>query len=229
MPGGWNRGKTISDWNKRVFDLTGGRFRLIDHELLSSGEQRLLVKCMSCGSEKSVSSISLRNGGIKCTPCQMEATRRRHEADKEIREWRKNYERGLTLIQMEMNFCRCGRLLPFGFKVCEECKAEVRRKNDRRKEHRRRARERQDFDKTITLEALYERDHGVCYLCNKTCDWSDFQRINGNFIVGGSYPTVEHVKALCHGGTHSWDNVKLACHTCNSKKGRKENFEIPLG
>lgn len=216
----WNKGKTITDWNKRVFDLTSGRFELVDHELLSSGEQRLLVKCVKCGSKKEISSISLRNKGIKCTPCQMERTRKRHEADKQIREWKKNYERGRVLVQMEMSFCECGRLIPFGRKVCDACKKETKRNLYRRAEHKRRSRERKGFDRTISLEKLYERDHGVCYICNKTCDWQDFQRINGVFLVGGSYPTVEHVKALCHGGTHTWDNVKLACFACNTKKGR---------
>lgn len=216
----WNKGKTITDWNKRVFDLTSGRFELVSHELLPGGEQRLLVKCVKCGSEKEISSISLRNKGIKCTPCQKERTRRRHEADKQIREWKKNCDRGRVLVQMEMNFCKCGRLIPFGRKVCDACKQDTKRNIYRRAEHKRRARERNGFDGTISLEKLYERDHGVCYICNKTCDWQDFQRINGNFIVGGSYPTVEHVKALCHGGTHTWDNVKLACFACNTKKGR---------
>ena len=218
----WNKRKTLTDWNKRCFDLTGGKFELIDHELLPSGEQRLLVRCVKCGSKKEISSISLRSGGIKCTPCQKEHTRRRHESDKQIREWKKNYERGRVLVQMEMSFCKCGRLLPFGRMVCDECKRKTARQRERRTEQKRRLRAQAEFDKSITLEKLYERDHGVCYLCNKTCDWSDFQRINGNFIVGGSYPTVEHVKALCHGGTHTWDNVKLACHACNSKKGTKK-------
>ena len=218
---GTTKGKTLIDWNKRVFDLTSGRFKLVDHELLPSGEQRLLVKCVKCGGEKEISSISLRHGNVRCTPCQMESTRRRHEADKKIREWKKNYERGRVLVQMEMSFCECGRLLPFGIKRCESCRKEIARQRERRKEHKRRIREGVEFDKTISLEKLYERDHGVCYICNKTCDWQDFQRINGAFIVGGSYPTVEHVKALCHGGTHTWDNVKLACHACNSKKGAK--------
>lgn len=217
------KGTISTDWNKRVFDLTRGHFELIYDELLDNGEHRLGIKCTKCGAEKEISSISLRSGhgGIKCTPCQMERTRRRHEADKQIREWKKNYERGRVLVQMEMNFCECGRLLPFGVKRCEACRKELARQRERRKEHKRRIREGAEFDKTISLEKLYERDHGVCYICNKTCDWQDFQRVNGNFIVGGSYPTVEHVKALCHGGTHTWNNVKLACHACNSKKGKK--------
>lgn len=223
MSKAWSKGIEKIDWNKRVFDKTGGGFNLIRSYLLETGERLLTLSCAKCGEEKIVSSISLRTKqGIVCKHCQVEKTLKRHEVDKQIREWKKNYERGRVLVQMEMSFCKCGRLLPFGRMVCDECKRKTVRQIERRKEQKRRLRAQAEFDKTITLEKLYERDHGVCYLCNKTCDWSDFQRINGNFIVGGSYPTVEHVKALCHGGTHTWDNVKLACHACNTKKGTKK-------
>ncbi|MFV5908625.1 HNH endonuclease [Staphylococcus arlettae] len=32
------------------------------------------------------------------------------------------------------------------------------------------------------------------------------------------YPTIEHVLAIKNGGTHSWDNVKVACRDCNIRK-----------
>ena len=227
------KGKVFIDWNVSVLEKTEGKFKLVEDTLLDNGEHRFLVECTRCGSQKEASSITLRQKGIRCGACYSEECRRRREAKKDAeareREWRKNYERGLSLVQMQMNFCECGRLLPFGVKVCDKCKELKRKARQQYKDHIRRIREGVDADKSISLEKLYERDHGVCYLCNKTCDWQDFQIINGNFIVGGSYPTVEHVKALCHGGTHTWDNVKLACFACNTKKGRKNFPDSPLG
>lgn len=72
----------------------------------------------------------------------------------------------------------------------------------------------------ITLDALIERDGGVCYLCGCTTSKADsWHDENGNFICGETYPTRDHVIPIAKGGTHTWDNVKLACMKCNSTKG----------
>jgi predicted nucleic acid-binding Zn ribbon protein len=79
------------------------------------------------------------------------------------------------------------------------------------------------FDEDITLKKLFKRDKGICHICNITCNYDDYRRNKNNaFIVGGTYPSQDHVIALANGGTHTWDNVKLACHDCNSKKSAKE-------
>ena len=67
----------------------------------------------------------------------------------------------------------------------------------------------------ITLEKLFKRDGGVCYLCGRLCDWND--KIDGN--AGNSYPSIDHVIPLAKGGTHTWRNIKLACRKCNWEKG----------
>lgn len=74
-------------------------------------------------------------------------------------------------------------------------------------------------DKGITLEKLYKRDKGVCYLCGYECNTNDIKVTDeGHYIVGETYPSIEHVKPLSKGGKHSWDNVKLAHHSCNTYK-----------
>ena len=73
----------------------------------------------------------------------------------------------------------------------------------------------------ITLKKLYDRDNGQCYICGKTCDWNDRQAYHGIIAVGPTYPTIDHVKPLAKGGTHTWDNVKLCCKRCNEVKGVK--------
>ena len=226
MPGAWNKGKTLIDWSERVDKKLDGRFSLISSILNPDGETRLLLRCNRCGKEKTISSVSLRGKClVHCSDCFVKdnAIRReeRKKYEKEEKQRQKLIKSYKNATQMAFNFCKCGRILPVGLRVCEVCKASVKRANDRRKEHKRRMRLNKSFDSTITLEKLYKRDHGVCYLCNKTCDWGDFQKINGAFIVGGSYPTVEHVYPLCKSGEHSWKNVKLACFSCNSKKGKK--------
>ena len=69
-------------------------------------------------------------------------------------------------------------------------------------------------DKDITLEALYRRDSGVCYLCGKKCDWND----KTDKSVGPAYPSIDHMIPIAKGGLHAWTNVKLAHFECNWKK-----------
>ena len=74
-------------------------------------------------------------------------------------------------------------------------------------------------DTDITLERLFKRDGGVCYICGCQCDWSDIVEKDGTMIAGDHYPSVDHVKPVSKGGTHTWDNIRLACRACNTLKG----------
>lgn len=74
-------------------------------------------------------------------------------------------------------------------------------------------------DDDITLYGLFKRDKGRCHICGGVCDWSDHRYKNGRFVCGNYYPTIDHVIPLAKGGLHSWDNVRLAHHNCNSAKG----------
>ncbi len=64
------------------------------------------------------------------------------------------------------------------------------------------------IDKDITIAKLYERDEGICGICQEKCNWGD--------------KSMDHIKPLSKGGTHTWDNVQLAHLVCNSKKGNKD-------
>lgn len=75
------------------------------------------------------------------------------------------------------------------------------------------------IDEDITLKKLYKRDEGICYICGDGCDYEDKYITNeGYFVVGKKYPSIDHVVALSNGGKHSWENVKLAHHYCNTIK-----------
>ena len=81
-------------------------------------------------------------------------------------------------------------------------------------------------DNDISLEKLFKRDHGTCYLCGMVCDWLDGEDRNGMFVAGVHYPSIDHVVPVAKGGTHTWDNVKLACRGCNTKK--RDSQPAPL-
>ncbi len=72
---------------------------------------------------------------------------------------------------------------------------------------------------TITLKEAIRRNAGVCYLCGCKTDINDcWHDVNGNFVCGDTYPTRDHIVPISKGGTHTWDNVRLACRKCNSIK-----------
>jgi 5-methylcytosine-specific restriction endonuclease McrA len=81
---------------------------------------------------------------------------------------------------------------------------------------KRRAKERAaETDELFTLDEIFERDEGWCYLCHSDCSRAD--------------ATMEHVIPIGppHFGTHSRDNVKLAHRSCNTRKGTKLLSELP--
>lgn len=104
-----------------------------------------------------------------------------------------------------------------------------RRYQDKMKDHRKRkAINTRRKDDGITLEIVYKKANGRCYLCGCKCDYDDYIIKDGTHIAGNKYPSIEHIKPLAKGGTHTWDNVALACRQCNSRKSAKTIQQITL-
>ncbi len=78
---------------------------------------------------------------------------------------------------------------------------------------------------SIKLDEVIERDNGICYICGCETSRDDHHYRHGWFTIGDSYPTIDHVIPLAKGGTHTWDNVRLACRRCNSEK----RDTVPIG
>lgn len=77
-------------------------------------------------------------------------------------------------------------------------------------------------DKDINLKKLYKRDKGICYICGSITSFNDKRLSNrGNETCGKHYPSIDHIIPIKAGGLHSWDNVRLACLSCNQSKGSK--------
>lgn len=86
----------------------------------------------------------------------------------------------------------------------------------RKKETIRRERIKQNgrIDWDISIERLIHRDKGICYLCG--------EQVKTNLDPNHDYyPSIEHVIPVAKGGTHTWDNVKLAHRKCNYLKSDK--------
>lgn len=57
----------------------------------------------------------------------------------------------------------------------------------------------------IRRDVVIEREGKKCYLCGKE--------------LADDEITLDHVIPLAHGGSHTEDNLKVACRSCNASKG----------
>jgi 5-methylcytosine-specific restriction endonuclease McrA len=78
--------------------------------------------------------------------------------------------------------------------------------------HKRRARMRTTTFERISLLDIIARDGLACYICGVETDPNAPPRTL-------TKAELEHILSLCMGGTHTWDNLAVACHRCNALKG----------
>ena len=216
--------------SKAGYDYVSGFF---------NSHSKVVIKCRECGCtfEKMYKYLHAKANGtykneMTCPHCwrkEIEEARRRKREPKEREartkaEQRATKEAELISRQMEerlaIHVCKnCGKeycIGATGYNSKQYCSKKcmkrwvMRIKNDRRL-RRMQARE---HDTDITLERLFKKDGGVCYLCGNMCDWDDV--VDGN--AGDRYPSIDHVKPLAKGGTHTWNNIRLACRRCNWSK-----------
>jgi 5-methylcytosine-specific restriction endonuclease McrA len=197
------------------------------------GNSIIKLKCIRCGNiiEGKIDSFR-RHKTVRCSNCfkdkrskygnksdYLDAMRtKREEREKEIINHkhiniykRKCVECGVEFETTQINQKTCS----------DKCRKRWRNRNNDR-----RINKGNTIDKDITLATLYERDKGICYMCGCKCDWDDKKEIDGFFKVGKAYPSIDHIIPLSRGGKHSWDNIRLACHHCNSIKSDKNPLEI---
>ncbi len=239
----WDRQKKAEDDARARIEALAPRFEYVGG--YTSCDGRVDLKCRKCGEIVNKSMISIRasktKDGVACEKCKEEerrAARERKEEERRAAREQKEQEavreaelrattkelfklRNAKQEKMCMATCKqCGEPFLFIGKKRKYCSEKCSRKNLYQR-HDRRINERNTVDKDITLDKLYNRDGGVCYICGCECNYDDHKIVDGSFITGSTYPTIEHVKPLCKGGLHSWDNIKLACFRCNTQKGSK--------
>jgi hypothetical protein len=62
-------------------------------------------------------------------------------------------------------------------------------------------------DRKVPLEAVYQRDGGICHLCGHHVPWRSASR--------------DHLRPRKFGGRITWANVALAHRTCNTARDLK--------
>jgi len=199
-------------------------------------EDPIVVRCLTCEAEYERTYHNIVHmGKTKCPYCEKQK-RADLETAKQIKkqaaeaskaEMRKRKAVALFVHKLSrLHECPvCGTKV-YKYKYCSDmCKHKAY--NKQHKVSRRVKVKSAMVDKDITLESLYKRDKGICYLCKGKCDYEDYVVRNGAFITGDWYPSIDHIKPLSRGGKHSWDNVALAHFRCNTLK--RDNELSPSG
>ena len=83
------------------------------------------------------------------------------------------------------------------------------RKSHAKADHNRRAAKLNNggIDRDIEIDIIYTYYKGKCGICSKFVEQKD--------------KSIDHIRPLSKGGTHTWDNVQLAHLKCNIKKGNR--------
>jgi len=68
------------------------------------------------------------------------------------------------------------------------------------------------YTEPVDRTAIIDRDGGICYMC-------------GNSPKGWQL-TLDHVIPLVRGGSHTPSNLRVACRSCNARKGDKLLTEL---
>jgi 5-methylcytosine-specific restriction endonuclease McrA len=76
-----------------------------------------------------------------------------------------------------------------------------------------------EYDEGITLKKVRAKYHDVCQICGLMVDDTAIE--NGH--IKRLYPTIDHIIPLSKGGTHTWENVRLAHMSCNAGKRDKND------
>lgn len=205
----------------RVRGAIGERFEVVRE----TRKDWFLLRCRECGHE--FERFVDLHYPTTCPECQRREVERREVE----RRAKSEQEQKRALMQRLVN------ILAYEH-VCPECGARFRSSNsqklycsdrckNRRKgysDHETRAKKfGVEFDRSITLSRLIQRDGLECYICGKECNTNDKRW--GSF--GPDYPTIDCVVAMSNGGTFTWDNVRVACGECNCvRKGSRDVAEL---
>lgn len=115
----------------------------------------------------------------------------------------------------------------------EEAKEAVKKSKDKKKDKYKsfqksyKARKMNAFVEDVSFDVVFKKDKGKCYICGIKVT-TEFIDPNNKPL---NYATLDHVIPLNKGGLHCYDNVRLACYSCNGKKSDnipKEGVQISL-
>lgn len=220
-----------ADVARRIEEKTSGRIEYVSG--YTTKEKPIVVRCTVCGGtfERTYHHITTHpNNCPCCVKSEREHKRERKRNEEESQRLSRKKLRALRLKEIKAETERkkaerihkcpvCGTETDRPKYCCSDC---ARKADNKQRDHRRRMKIRARLiDNDITVEGLYRRDSGVCYLCGGRCNLEDYTVRDGAFVAGDWYPSIDHVVPLAKGGEHSWSNVRLAHRRCNILKSDK--------
>lgn len=219
---------TEAEVSKIISEKTNGLVEYVSG--YTKKENPVTVRCETCGETYSLTFHHITTHWRGCPVCkridrqkrqmQEQASRmlRQRNREQQAKDRKAEAERKrLDYLQAKQHPCPvCGEITTISKYCSPRCRIKA---HDSAHEYRRRILIKSAMvDKDITVEGLFRRDHGVCAICGKRCDYEDYTMRDGAFIAGDWYPSVDHIKPLSLGGSHSWDNIQLAHRRCNTLK-----------
>lgn len=169
--------------------------------------------CQTCNKEKVIEDFSIAYGSYRrkhCKPCMASKRREIYSSDETIKKamlannkksYNKNRDKNVA------------KMIEYRNQHLEE---ERQRSRDYRKQNPDRiralsnaakARKRNAFVEVVDPEVIWQRDKGVCGICNRLADREDFH--------------IDHIRPLSKNGEHSYANTQVAHPFCNLSKGSK--------
>ena len=211
---------------ERIKEKTNGLFEYVSGYTRKEGTVR--VRCGVCGNEFEKTYHHITTHFTGCPACKEIEREKKLANIAAIKKQKQEQRAALAKKRQEERENKRKEIeTPHACPVCGElttrrkyCSNACAKKanNASHEVHRRKKVQAAVKDKDISLRRLYNRDFGVCKICGGVCDWDDYKRIDGAFVVGMTYPSIDHVVPLSKGGAHAWDNVQLAHFICNTRK-----------
>ena len=230
-----NQPETVEKYFKEKFENNYKNYIYIGG--YTNCDNKFTMKCKVCGhtQEKSAGNVR-RNKPIQCDKC-LENEKKEINLKKQLLKEQKKIEKEKAKVEklkkieedkkakIKIVECaECGKKFKTTRVNSKCCSKECSKKRENRKNEKRIYKNGKP-DLTITLTKLIKRDKNICHICGEKCNGKDFYYRDNIFIAGEDYPSVDHVKPIAKGGTHTWDNVKLAHRRCNSEKRDKLIYE----
>ena len=197
--------------SRKAEELAGLTSAWVYVRCLNRGKGRHLIRCASCGYERAVYSFHHIPSCLNCGRLQRKLQKEQSK------------HKVCTICGNTFESVRCTAM--YCSQRCKE-RSKASRHPDIIRERRRinkrlreaRATKNGSVDYSITLSGLMKRDRGVCQLCGRSVDESDYIYRGDTFVAGDNYPSIDHIIPLSKGGLHQWGNVQLAHRLCNSIK-----------
>lgn len=209
-------------FDRHISDITCGKVKYV------GGFTKIgcivTVKCTVCGHV--FERYANRGALFKCPHCEEENRKAKNEVKKEERR-NQLIKKRKTEMKVPKTCKHCMQIFYSEFPSAVYCSKKCRKRAQSKRNHERdrvagrssshRSRARKAgvaYDPAITLKKLWNRDGGICQICGMPCNWED----KAYGASGPTHPSIDHIVPLSKGGSHTWGNVQLAHHYCNSIK-----------